>query len=268
MTKKLYFLLISICYFLSTSALYLFDLKDNTYLLSTFVFGFIAVMAYFFNIVFKSRRGVFFKIVFVSICAFSSMMILDAFPNLGLYPKLAYITMSSFGLYLLLLSVNIYIVSEASEEMIPLLQPAKSVVYAYQLMSVFFSSIIIYKFAPYAESPLISLGLQLACFLVFYFLLFRSIRWFYMMEGNLISPEMKASTITRLSLFAYVFLVEVSILLAFYPLEDFARAMLVAGALFITSNVINGYLMHKVTTRLLIDSLLILAFLYLITNFL
>ena len=268
MTKKLYFLLISVCYFISTSVLYLFDLEDNSYLLSIFVFGFIAVLAYLLNVVFRKRRGVFFKIVFVSICVFASMMILGAFPDLSLYPKLVYITFSSFGLYLLLLSVNIYIVSESSDEAVPLLQPAKSVVYAYQLMSVFFSSIIIYKFAPYSESLLISLGLQALCFLVFYFLLFRSLRWFYMMEGDLISPEVKVNTIVRLSLFAYVFLVEVSILLSFYPLEDFVRAMLVAGVLFITSNVINCYLMHKVTKRLFIDSLLILFFLYLIANFL
>ncbi|PIR42660.1 hypothetical protein CO058_00490 [candidate division WWE3 bacterium CG_4_9_14_0_2_um_filter_35_11] len=268
MSKKIYFLIISFLYFIFNILLYSFGLQKNSYIVSFFVFGFIGILIYSFRKIFKNRRGVFFKVMFVSLCAFSAMLVLDAFPTLSVYPKLAYIFASSFGLYLLLLSINIYIVSESSEETIPLLQPAKSVVYAYQLMTVFFSSIIIYKFSPYVEYPVVSLVIQSAFFLAFYYLLFRSIRWFYMMEGALNSPESKLITIVRLSVFAYVFLSEVSIILVFYPLEDFARGMLSAGALFVTSNLINNYLIHRISNRLLLDSLLILSFLYLITNFL
>lgn len=268
MSKKIYFLIISFLYFILNILLYSFGLQKNSYFTSFIVFGFIGILIYSFRRIFKNRRGVFFKVIFVSLCSLSAMLVLDAFPTLGVYPKFAYIVASSFGLYLLLLSINIYIVSETSEEAIPLLQPAKSVVYAYQLVTVFFSSIIIYKFSPYVEYPMVSLGIQSVFFLIFYYLLFRSIRWFYMMEGALINPETKLTTIVSLSVFAYIFLSEISIILVFYPLEDFARAMLAAGALFVTSNLINNYLVHKISNRLLLDSLLILSFLYLITNFL
>lgn len=268
MNKKLYFLIISIVYLLCNVSLYIFGFEENSYLLSIFVYGFIGTLIILFTRVFKNRRGVFLKMVFLSLCGFAGLMVLNVFPSLGLYPKIAYIAASSFGFYLLLLSVNIYIVSELSDEVIPLLQPAKSVVYAYQLITVFFSSIIIYKFSGYVELPIINFVLQSFFFLAFYYMLFLSIRWFYMMEGSLINPEIKLTTVNRLSVFAYVFLCEVSIILMFYPLEDFARAMLVAGSLFVVSNIINNYLVHKVSGRLLVDSLLVLSFLYLLTNFL
>ena len=268
MSKKLYFLIISFAYFISNFFLYFLGFEKKPYVLSIFVYGFIGFFIYLFNRVYRNRPLVFFKIVFVSLCVFSGLLVLNIFPSLGFYPKFAYIIASSFSLYLLLLSINIYIVSESSEEVIPLLQPAKAMVYGYQLVMVFFSSIIIYKFSPYAEIPIFSLVLQAILFLIFYYLFFRSIRWFYMMEGALINPETKLDTIVRLSTFSYVFLSEVSIILVFFPLEDFARAMIVSGVLFVVSNLINNYLIHKITSRLLIDSLLMLSFLYLLTNFL
>src|SRR5688572_13536794 len=130
LTKKLAFILISIIYAATLGLSYLvLQIDDYRYVgiiasaILLIAINFLLIKIYGYNSYLKS------KIIFLSLIIFFGYYLLEFFPTLGYYSRVAYIAITSIGLYMLLLAVNVYIVSEKREDSIPLLQPAKVIIY-------------------------------------------------------------------------------------------------------------------------------------------
>jgi len=267
MTKKLNFVAIGVAYFLLELILFLFIPNVSIYLvISSFIVYIIAVWYLFSKI--YDRKLMFDKFVYLILYLLASLLILSNFPNLGLNPKLAYILMSGGFSYLLMVALNIYIVTEKTGTVIPLLRPAKAVVFTSLMLSVFFGTTIIYKNLILIDYPLFHLFFKSFLFVLFYFLLFRFIKWFYIADGVGEQGIEKDILLQRLNIFSVVFMSQVSWVLMFSTFENFGRAVIVGGAFYIINNLVQNYLSHKIVSRFLYESFALLIFLYVIVSFL
>ena len=201
---------------------------------------------------------------------FFGYFLLEFFPTLGYYSRAVYILVTSAGLYMLLLAVNVYIVSEKREGSIPLLQPAKVIAYLAFVMAVFLASTIIYKLEWFTNYPVYNLFSKFLLFGVFYSLLFKYTSWVFISEGGVGGEAFNTEDeqlLRRLQIFAVICLTEFSLVLMFFPFEAFGRAVILGGTVYYINNFIQNYIAHKVNWKFLIEIIGALTIIYTLVYF-
>jgi hypothetical protein len=271
LTKKLAFFLISLIYGASVAVSYLFlQFDDHKSLLASLsiivlvAINFLLVKVYGYNNFIKS------KMIFISLLVFFGYFLLAFFPTLGQYSRIAYIAATSIGLYMLLLAVNVYIVSERREDSIPLLQPAKVVTYLAFVATVFLASTIIYKLEWFIAYPTYNLLIKIFLFGLFYSLLFLNTSWVFISEGGVGGETFNSEDMQllhRLQIFAIVCLTQFSLVLMFFPFEAFGRAVILGGTVYYINTFMQNYISHKLNLKFLIEVILALSFIYLLVYF-
>lgn len=263
LNKRLSYLVTTILYGLSLFALYVLNISSYT----GAVFGVFTVfflVAYYLSI--KKIKHVSYLFLFGVV----TFLFLYFFPSLNVLPVIIFILFVSLGLYLNLLALNIYNISEKAEKALPLLQAAKLVVFIALILIVFLSSTIIYKIYFPQIGDWGSLILQLILFFVTYLFLFNSIvEWFFYEDkiGGLKSRNMLVS-VDSLRTFAVVYLTQLSLVLMFTRLEDFGRGLFLAANTYVLVTFIQVVINRTLNRRFLLESLSILLVIYIIIYYL
>jgi drug/metabolite transporter superfamily protein YnfA len=271
LTKKNVFILISIIYagILSLSY-FVLPIDDYRYTLWIAVLVLLALVNYLLIGIYEYNDYLKSKLVFISLIVLFGYFLLGFFPTLGNYSRAAYILGTSIGLYMLLLSANVYIVSEKREGSIPLLQPAKVIAYLAFVMSVFLASTIIYKLEWFTGYPVYNLAGKFLLFGIFYALLFKYTSWVFISEGGVGGEAFNAEDeqlLRRLQIFAVVCLTEFSLVLTFFPFEAFGRALILGGVVYYINSFIQNYIAHKVNLKFTIEIIAALTLIYTLVYF-
>lgn len=271
LTKKLAFIIISIVYAISLAISYVFfnfeDARYVLWLITALMVGvsnFLLIRVYGYDNYLKS------KLVFITLVLFFGYLLLAFFPTLGYYSRTAYTLLSSFGIYLLMLGVNVYIVSERREDTIPLLQPAKVVTYLAFVVLVFIASTVIYKLGFFNDSPVFNLLLKSIGFIIFYYFLFRYTSWIFISEGRVggeAFDEGNHRVLKRLQIFSLICMSQFSIALMFFPFEAFGRAVILGGVAYYATNFIQNYIAHKINLRFLFEIIIAITAIYTLVYF-
>lgn len=225
----------------------------------------------------SNEKQVFIAVYFLAVSNF-----LFFFPALGVTAKIFFIFMTSALSYFLLLAINVYGVIERRGEIIPLLQPAKMVVFIAFVMVIFLGSTEIYKFLFFINYPLINLAIKICFFAAFYFVMIFFSEWF--LFGPTIKGEGDAGEQANqyrigrstpnsrdensLKVLSVWVLFITAVFINFFPFEDFGRAVLLAAVSYVLVNYTQNYISHKLTDKFLLGSALLLGFVYLTVLFL
>lgn len=274
MSKKISFLIVSAIFFSVAASLYVFNLQP--FLGYDYMLMLGVVIAYIYiNYKVYGKELSSDKILFFSYYILAAGLFLKFFSSLGWIPKITLLAMMSLLAYLIQLGLNVYIITERRSEAIPLIQPARTVVFIGLAITVFLSTTIVYKILWFESYPVVNSIIKSILFLGFFYTLFRSLGWFLSNEGVGVGTEKSASviaveydTIWRLSRFAGVTLTQVAVVMMFTPVEDFSRGVFLASLMYVAINAIHAYLGHKVTWRLGVESLITAVFAYVLINFL
>lgn len=271
LTKKLSFILISIIYAALLAVSYiLLPLDEFKYLRVLSVSVLLVVVSFLLIKVYGYTSHLKSKIVFLSLLVFFAYYLLAFFPTLGYYIQAVYIVLTAVGLYMLLLSINVYVVSERRGDSIPLLQPAKVLAYLAFVVTVFLASTIIYKIEWFTSYPLYNLLIKLFLFGGFYTTLFKYSSWVFISEGGVGGETFNSEDmqlLKRLQIFAVICLTQFSAVLMFFPFEAFSRAVILGGTVYYINTFIQNYLAHKIDLRFLIEVIGALGFIYLLIYF-
>jgi hypothetical protein len=167
-----------------------------------------------------------------------------------------------------MLAINVYEISQKQFENIPLLQPAKLVIFMSSILAVFTASTVIYKFNIFINFGLLHLVSQLIIFIIFFGLLIFSLQWFFW--GEIIGEDIENLTqlSLRLSIFSVLLLVQAALALAFYPLEAIGRGVMLGSLAYVVIGYVQAYLSHRLDNKFLRDSLIMLLIIYLFVYFL
>ncbi len=271
LTKKLAYILISAIYSGSVAAAYLFlQTDDHKYLIWGLAVVLLILVNFLFLRVYGYTSQLKSKLIFVSIVIFFAYFLLWFFPTLGSYSRIVYIIASAVGLYMLLLAVNVYVVSERREDSIPLLQPAKVITYLAFVVTVFLASTIIYKIELFTAYPTYNLILKIILFGIFYSVLFKNTSWVFISEGGVGGEAFNNEDLQllhRLQIFTVVCLTQFSVVLMFFPFEAFGRAVILGGTVYYINTFIQNYLAHKVNLRFLLEVIGALTVIYILVYF-
>ena len=175
------------------------------------------------------------------------------FPNISALIKIIYFALMSFGLYSMLLSLNIFSVSENFTEDLPLLQPARLLVYLSIISLSYISSIIIYKISIFPNISMLNFLVKSILFSGYYYVLFRSLHWFFVEEKIGEVREKKIERYNVISRFIILILSQTAIILMFFPYESYAAGIIVAACVYANLSIAQGYLHHTLVSKLLIE---------------
>ncbi len=271
LTKKLAYILISAIYAASIAVSYLFlQPDDHKYLIWGLSAVLLAIVNFLLIKVYGYTEYLKSKLIFISIIVFLGYFLLWFFPTLGTYSRIVYIIVSAIGLYMLLLAINVYIVSERREDSIPLLQPAKVVTYLAFVVTVFLASTIIYKIELFSAYPTYNLILKIILFGIFYSVLFMNTPWVFIGEGRVGGEAFNnedLQLLRRLQIFAVICLTQFSVVLMFFPFEAFGRAVILGGTVYYINTFIQNYLAHKLSLRFLLEVIAALTVIYILVYF-
>jgi len=266
LSKKLSFISISALYIVISILLNLEFLKGKY---SFIMLGSLTISFYIW-IIFKriySRRMDFLKILFIEIYFITTIFFLYFFPSLGILARIGYILSTGIFSYFMMLAINVYEVSQKQFENIPLLQPAKLVIFISSILMVFAASTVIYKFNIFDNSGLLNLVSQVVVFILFFGLLIFSLQWFFWAEIIGEDIENLSQISWRLSIFSVLLLVQAAIALAFYPFEAIGRGVMLASLAYVVIGYVQSYLSHRLDSKFLRDSLIMLVIIYLFVYF-
>lgn len=271
LTKKIAFILISAAYAAALIPSYiLFQIDDYKFAAVIFQVLLLLFANFLLIRIYGYSRYLRSKMIFLSLAIFFGYALLGFFPTLGYYSRAAYIAATSLGLYMLLLAINVYIVSEKREDSIPLLQPAKVVIYLAFVAMVFLASTIIFKLEWFTNFPVYNLLLKLFLFGIFYSVLFIYSSWVFVSEGGVGGETFNnedMELLKRLQIFAVICLTQFSFVLMFFPFEAFGRAVILGGTVYYINNFIQNYLAHKINLKFLLEIIGALSFIYLLVYF-
>ena len=263
--KRLGYVLVSSFYLFILGVLYVFNLA--TYQISI-VIAVILVSLFAYFVSFKNQQ--IDKFIYFVILVFATNAFLNFFPSLNMASIIIYIAGVTLGVYLNLLAINIYNVSEKADKAIPLLQAAKLVIFIALILIVFLLSTITYKIYFDNLSALLNLIAQLILFLGIYFALFRSIiNWFFYEDkaGEYKAKNMLVS-VESLRRFMVIYLIQMSFVLMFTRLEDFGRGLFLAANMYILVSFVQAVIGRTLNRRFFIESVSILLLIYLIIFYL
>lgn len=209
------------------------------------------------------------KFGYISIYLLFTFLFLNYFPALSVYLVIFYILGVALSVYFLLLATNVYIVTERRGDIIPLLQPAKVITFVSFVATIFLAATVIYKLLWFDGSPYMNLSVKLVAFILFYSVLFLSSKWFFISEGvgtgPLNSTELKL--LNRISLFGIVVLSQISFVLMFFPFEAYGRAVILGAVGYFINSFTQSYLSHRINTKLIVEFMVALIFVYILIYF-
>lgn len=245
LVKKAEFIILSAINFLFGSVVYLWlDPLPIVYL----VLAIIAINSFIWYRFFKIYKNnlVIPKLIFITLYLTGSLILLYLFPNLNLIVKAFYLLFLSGSLYILMLATNIFVASEKVEEFFPLIQPAKVVVFILLLLSVFNWSNVAYKLPfLFKFEGLFAFSMQIFLLIIVFTLLFMFSGWFILGGWVGDATENLVFTLRRGQLSIIIILVQTSVVLSFFPYEDFGRGMVLSAVTYSLVSLVGSYLSHK-----------------------
>lgn len=262
MNKKIKFGILSIFYSLILLGLNIPVLEISPFIVFLAFTVYTIVAAYVFKNIYP-ETAVRQKLLFLALFSITQSMFLSYFPSLNSFVIIIYSFVSGLLLYLVLLALNIFIVSEKKEEYIPLIQPAKIVVFVSSLLIVFSGYTIAYKLYFSVLPEIVMILGQFLLILIINLVLFKNLDWFF--EAYRVGEsENYDESLKSFKLVSVIILLQFAIVTTLYPFEAFARAMLLSASAYVLINYFINYLSHKINTRLYVESLLILIFVYIL----
>ncbi|MDQ5981470.1 MAG: hypothetical protein QG570_217 [Patescibacteria group bacterium] len=210
---------------------------------------------------YKVHKGTYIldKAIYLSLFVICAYIFPFAFPNLDNYIKAIYFLGMGGVIYGLLLSFNIYIVAEKVNENIPLIQPARLIVFITTIMGSFLFATVNYKLIIFSNLPLVNLLIKSILFFVYYYLIFYTIRWFFLDEKI---GELKAKNLVKIesiSFFAVLVITQLSIVLMYFPYEAYASSIILSVTTYILMNLIQNLLVHNVNTKYILESVFLIV---------
>ncbi len=241
------------CVYFFTSLLFILNYSEGENPYVAFTFSLINIVVFYFTLlpsIAKPTR-VLNQMVVPASYIVASFLLLNFFPNLVTLFKLAFIIVSVFIYYFLLLSFNVFFVVEEKGSVIPLLRPARTTFLLIQIVAAFFFFTAIYKIIltdPFAEVTFI---FQTAVVTLTAFLFSKSYWWSQNLEDEITSFVGNESlVIAFLTCFA-------SIALSFYPTESFFRSLGISVTYYICINFFQSVVTHRFSNRLLFEYFII-----------
>lgn len=204
----------------------------------------------------RAHKGVYLfdKLSYLLIFLLSGYFFAFSFPNLSEYFMLAFLLVFAGLIYALLLAFNVYLVAEKYNESIPLIQPARLIIFICTVLCSFLFATVTYKIRLFNDLPLVNLFLKSILFLVFYYLMFYTIRWFFLDEKIGELKEKNVIKIESVSLFAVLAITQLAIILLYFPYESYAAAIVLSVTAYVFVNLIQKLLIHKVNLRYILES--------------
>ncbi len=257
LSKKQFYLLSSLSFFVFA------NLNDflfiRNYIVTIFV---VLIVSVIFGVLFylsNKDKYVLDKIIYIAFILFSSILLPYYFENIGLASRLVYYFLISTGLYFLLLSFNVYLVAEKVNESLPLIQPARLVVFLSLIISVFIFSTVNYKFHYFQNIPVINFSVKSLFFVIYFYFLFSTIRWLFIDEKVGEFSEKEFQKIRSVSLLSTVCMSQIAVSLMFFPFESFAMGMIMAVSSYIFINIIQGLIRHRITFTYILGSIFLVV---------
>ncbi len=216
----------------------------------------IAVVGFVSFLYFRNNKSNYYldKTIYLYIFLTCAFLLPFNFPNITEYYKVIYYLVMSLQFYVLLLAFNIYSVSEKYSESIPLLQPARLVIYVSTVLLSFLLATIVYKIDIFSSLPVLNLILKMFLYFGFFFILFKSLHWFFV-EDNEVGEvrNRKMARYKSIMIYSSIVLAQFSFLLLFFPYEAFAAGIVVSALTYVGLSIIQGFLSHKLNNKLLFE---------------
>lgn len=226
---------------------------QNFYLYTVLGVSVVGVITFLY---FRNNKSYYYidKTIYLYIFLTCAFLLPFDFPNITEYYKIIYYLVVSLQFYILLLAFNIYSVSEKYSEAIPLLQPARLVIYVTTVSLSFLFATIVYKVDIFSSLPLVNLVLKMILYFGFFYILFRSLHWFFVEDNEI--GEVRNRKMVRynsIMMYASVVLAQFSFILLFFPYEAFAAGIVVSALTYVGLSIIQGFLSHKLNNKLLFE---------------
>jgi len=275
--KKLAFKLSTIAVFISGFLYnkdFLFELpiyqvgKYLLILLLLFLSMFIVVTRFSFKFPLDNRGPLVQKFLFIALYVLSGIVFIAFFPLLSLYFKLVYLLLFSFGFYILLLAINIFVVSEEKGSLIPLVQPSRMVVSLAFLAVIFLGSTVIYKIQIFQDYEIISSIARFTLFLSFFYALFYSVFWYVVSGYSKVGQfTVDLARVNWVLIASFVALGQIAYLLSFVPLESYGRALILTSHAYVFLIFSQLYSRHLFVRRDGVKFVLIIVSVYFLVSF-
>lgn len=257
LSKKFSYILIALI-FLVTSSLFNIVFEVTNF----FVYALIAILSSLGGVYLlrMAHRGVYLldKLLYMLIFLLSGYFFAFSFPNLSEYLMFAFLLGFTGLIYALLLSFNIYLVAEKYNESMPLIQPARLIIFICTILCSFLFATVTYKIRLFNDYPLVNLFLKSILFFGFYYLIFYTIRWFFLDEKIGELKEKNVIKIESVSFFAVLGITQLAIILMYFPYESYAAAIVLSVTAYVLLNLIQKLLVHKVNLRYIIESAILI----------
>jgi hypothetical protein len=203
------------------------------------------------------------KTAFVILFLISQSIFLNYFPLLGTFAVVIFTVGLGFWTYFLFLGLNIYYVSDKRAEAIPLIQPARTVVFVSNLVLIFLASVEIYKVNVLSGLSLLNTIVQILLFIIFIILMTWSMMWF--IYSHRVGEVLNKTSFDKTIYFLIVVITsQIYLLTMLFPFEDLGRAIIVTSVVYVLMNFIINYISHKITYKYYLESVFIILFVYLI----
>ena len=266
--KRVKFIAYSAVVFAICGWFYIFNLGVLQSLFFVLATG-ILVASYFF--LFKSYGRIkenYTYFLYWVLLNFCLMYMPNYFLQINLAAKILYLFLACTILYLNALALNVYIVAKNKNQPIPLLQTSKLVVSTSIVLTAIIGSVIILKSSFAFENPFYNFLAQMFYFSFFYFGLISNTEWFYLSEkiGEVISPRF-LNDFKSIKFFMAFSLTTVSLLLAFFQLEDLAKGIIIGILYYIFIDLKTHYLNRSLNNRFIRESIIIFVLVCVLVNF-
>lgn len=229
----------------------------------------LVVESYSVDVLKKNSETLLYKLYFLTLFYVLSVYFLTFFPLLSLYAKVVYLVAVSGLFYALLLSINVFIVSEDRGGFIPLIQPARVAMSVFFVLIVFWGSTIIYKNELLINYPIINvLVAKTMFFIVFFYSLFKSLLWYIAKpydRGRTL--EIDTGRVNAVVTFSVISLVQLSVLLLFFPFESYGRGLVLSVTAYVLINFAHSYIRHLFVGRSVFKYVILLIAVYSIAYF-
>lgn|SRR3989344_1543104 len=249
--KRVKFLVSALSHFVFLSVFILFWGEGGNFKTAGVLCLFSSLL-FVYPILFGLKIGSFIRSLSVPlIFIFSSFYVLNYFPNLNVFFKLAFGVFSSFVYYFLLLSYNVFFVVEEKGSSIPLLRPARTAFLLIEIVALFLFLTSLYKFVlpePLTEGTFLFQAVIIG-FVTYYFV---EQYWF---SQNL---EQEVISFVGNESLTISFMITISaISLSFFSTESFFRALALSTVFYVSITFFQSVVTHKLNRLQYIEYIVI-----------
>ena len=266
MTKRTIFLLISSLGAIINVYIHVFT---QTKFLSVGFTGLLLLFIFFAVLKIKrlfTARKIADKLVIYTLYITAASSFLFAFPTLGIIASVTHIILSWTVSYILLLTINIYIVSEGKSDAIPLLQPAKLFLAVIYIYTIFLATTQIYKINIDSYSVEVNLIIQAVLFIFLFCTIIYYSNWF--LNQGRVGEIANFSLLKSAKIYSLVGMSQFALVIMLFPFEPFGRGILVSAFFYLVINIVQSCLAHKYSLRVLMASIAAFIVTYLLVIFL